>query len=186
MNYFKHEYALVHPQAKIGEGCRIWAFVNIQQGAVIGQRCNICDGCYIEGGAVVGNHVTIKNGVEIFNGVTIEDDVFLGAHATFINDRYPRSNRKDEWVLEKIHVKKGVTIGANATIMCGVTIGEYAVVGAGAVVTKNIEPYTIVRGNPARPSGYACQCGRKLHDDLACSCGLEYKMDVGARSPRPI
>ena len=116
MNYFKHEKALVHPQAKIGEGTRIWAFVNVQQGAEIGEKCNICDGCYIESGAVVGNHVTVKNGVEIFSGVTIKDDVFLGAHTTFINDRYPRSNRQDAWTLEKTLVETGATIGANATI----------------------------------------------------------------------
>jgi UDP-2-acetamido-3-amino-2,3-dideoxy-glucuronate N-acetyltransferase len=176
MNFFKHEKALVHPQAKIGDGTRVWAFVNIQQGAVIGEKCNICDGCYIENGAVVGNHVTIKNGVEIYSGVTIEDDVFLGAHTTFINDRYPRSNRQDAWTLENTTVETGATIGANATILCGVTIGQYAVVGAGSVVTKSVPAYTIVVGNPARKSGHACRCGRKLDNGLSCSCGLKYKL----------
>jgi acetyltransferase-like isoleucine patch superfamily enzyme len=177
MNFFKHEQALVHPQAQIGEGTRVWAFVNIQQGAVIGERCNICDGCYIEGGAVIGNHVTIKNGVEIFDGVSIEDDVFLGAHVTFINDLYPRSNRQDSWTMEKTLVKKGATIGANATILGGVTIGEYALVGAGTVVTKSVPAYNIVVGNPARLCGYACRCGRKLDDDLKCVCGLIYNIE---------
>ncbi|MEI7999128.1 MAG: acyltransferase, partial [Candidatus Omnitrophota bacterium] len=160
MSFFKHDQALVHPNAKIGEETRVWAFANIQEGASIGGHCNICDGCFIEGGALIGNHVTMKNGVEVFNGVTIEDDVFLGAHATFINDRYPRSNRQDAWVLEKTLVQKGATIGANATILCGVTIGEYAIVGAGSVVTKNIPSYTIAVGNPAHIIGYACRCGR--------------------------
>ena len=176
MNYFKHEQALVHPQAQIGEGTRVWAFANIQPGSVIGERCNICDGCFVEGGAIIGNHVTMKNGVEVFNGITIEDDVFLGAHATFINDRYPRSNRQDQWAMEKTLVSRGASIGANATILCGLTIGEYAIVGAGSVVTKSVAAYTIVVGNPARPYGYACSCGRKLDDDLKCSCGLSYKI----------
>lgn len=179
MNFFKHEQALVHPNAKIGEGTRIWAFANIQPGATIGEKCNICDGCYVEGGAVVGDHVTVKNGVEIFNGVTIEDDVFLGAHTTFINDRYPRSNRQDEWTLEKTVVRKGATIGANATVLCGLEIGMYAVVGAGAVVTKDVPAYSVVRGNPARISGYACRCGRKLDRELTCSCGLTYVLEKG-------
>ncbi|MBF0489743.1 MAG: N-acetyltransferase [Candidatus Omnitrophica bacterium] len=184
MKYFKHEQALVHPQAQIGEGTRIWAFANIQQGAVIGEKCNICDGCYIEKGAVIGNHVTIKNGVELFSGVTVEDDVFLGAHSTFINDRYPRSHRQDEWTLETTLVKRGATLGANATILCGVTIGEYAVVGAGSVVTKNVPAYTIVMGNPARISGHACRCGRKLDKNLGCTCGLNYRIEENHVVPK--
>ena len=177
MSFFKHDQALVHAQSHIGEGTRVWAFANIQKDAVIGAHCNICDGCFIEGGAVIGNHVTMKNGVEVFNGITIEDDVFLGAHVTFINDRYPRSNRKDAWVLEKTTVKKGATVGANSTIMCGITVEEYAVIGAGSVVTKNVAPYTIVVGNPAKLIGYACQCGRKLNDDLVCGCGQRYAIE---------
>ena len=184
MSYFKHENALVHPKAKIGDHTRVWAFANILEGAVIGEHCNICDGCFIETGAVVGNHVTMKNGVEVFNGVTIGDDVFIGAHTTFINDRYPRSNRQDAWVLEKTLVKKGVTLGANSTILCGVTIEEYAVIGAGSVVTKNVAPYTIVVGNPAQLIGYACRCGRKLNDDLFCSCGLSYSIERNHLTPK--
>ena len=150
MSYFKHDKALVAADAVIGEGTRIWAFANVLSGAVIGKLCNICDGCYIEKGAVVGNHVTLKNHVALWDGVTLEDDVFVGAGTAFINDRNPKSNRKDAWVLEKITVKKGASIGANATIMCGVTIGESAVVGAGAVVIRDVEPHTTVVGNPAR------------------------------------
>jgi|CXWL01.1.fsa_nt_gi acetyltransferase-like isoleucine patch superfamily enzyme len=177
MSFFKHDQALVHPKAKIGDHTRVWAFCNIQEGAVIGEHCNICDGCFIEGGAIIGNHVTMKNGVEVFNGITIEEDVFLGAHTTFINDRYPRSNRKDAWTLEKVLIKKGVSIGANSTIMCGVTIEEYSIVGAGSVVIKNVAPYTIVVGNPAKLIGYACRCGRKLNNDLICTCGLTYSIE---------
>ncbi len=177
MNYFKHDKALVHPNAKIGEGTRIWAFANILEGATIGSHCNICDGCFVEKGGVIGDHVTLKNHVAIWDGVTLEDDVFVGASVIFVNDRYPRSNRKDAWTLERTTVKKGATIGAGATIMGNLTIGEYAVVGAGSVVTKDVAPYTIVVGNPARFQGYACQCGRKLNHEFRCSCGLKYQLN---------
>ena len=122
--------------------------------------------------------MTIKNNVALFDGVVIEDDVFIGAFTAFINDRYPRSHRGDDWTLEKTVVKKGAALGANSTIMCGVTIGEYAVVGAGAVVTKDVNPYTVVCGNPARPAGYACVCGRKLNNEYQCGgCGGKYFLE---------
>lgn len=174
LNYFRHKTALIGPRAKIGAGTRVWAFTNIQDGAVIGRQCNICDGCFVEKGAVVGNHVTLKNGVSVFEGITLEDDVFCGANAAFINDRHPRSHRKDPWVLEKTTVKKGATIGSNVTLMCGIVIGEYAVVGAGSVVTKDVPPYAIVMGNPAEFKGYACRCSRRLDETLKCSCGLTF------------
>ena len=176
MSFFKHERALVHSGAKIGEGTRIWANANILDGAVIGAHCNVCDGCYAERGSIVGDHVTLKNGVAVFDGVTLENDVFVGAGAAFINDRNPRSHRADAWVLEKTLVKKGATIGANATVMCGVVIGSYAVVGAGCVVTKDVADQTIVIGNPGRRAGYACRCGRKLDDKLKCACGASYQI----------
>ncbi len=176
MNYSKHDKALVHPNAKIGEGTRIWAFANILDGAVIGSQCNICDGCFVEKGATIGNHVTLKNHVAVWDGVTLEDEVFVGASVIFINDRNPRSSRADAWTLERTTVKKGATIGAGAVVMCGLTVGEYAVVGAGGVVTKNVDPYTIVVGNPARFQGYACRCGRKLNHELKCACGLPYEL----------
>lgn len=185
MKYFQHEKALVNPKAQIGENTRIWAFVNIQDGVLIGKNCKICDGCFVERGAVVGDFVTLKNGVCVFEGVSLEDDVFVGAHVAFINDRYPRSHRGDPWVMERTLVKKGATLGANATLMCGIIVGEYAVVGAGSVVTKNVPAYTIVVGNPAKPKGYACRCGLKLivlgkekasKRSLRCSCGLKYSL----------
>lgn len=176
MSLFKHERALVHQGAKVGEGTRIWANANILEGAIIGEHCNICDGCYVERGAIIGNHVTLKNGVAVFDGVTLEDDVFVGAGAAFINDRNPRSHRNDAWVLEKTLVKKGATIGANATVICGITIGTYAIVGAGTVVIKDVPAYTIVVGNPARWAGYACRCGLTLSDELKCTCGASYQI----------
>lgn len=176
MDYFKHEQAIVGEGAQIGEGTRIWAFANIQAGAVIGKECNICDGSFVEKGAVIGDHVTIKHHVEVFDGITIEDDVFVGSNVAFINDRYPRSHRKDQWNLEKSIIKKGATIGSNSVILCGIIVGEYAVVGAGSVVTKNIPANTIVRGNPAKVQGYACYCGRRINDSLKCSCGKQYTL----------
>ena len=173
--YFRHPNALVSSKAKIGEGTRVWAFSNVLSGAIVGKDCNICDGCFIESGAVLGNHVTLKNGVAVFSGVTLEDDVFCGAHTSFINDRYPRSHRKDAWTLEKILIKKGATLGANSTIICGVTVGEYAVIGAGSVVTKDVAPYTVVVGNPARPKCFVCRCGRPLKSHLRCPCGIHFK-----------
>ena len=176
MKYFRHKKALIGPKAVIGEKTRIWAFVNIEDGVVIGKNCNICDNCFVEKGATIGNNVTLKNGISVFKGVTLEDNVFCGTNAVFINDRYPRSKKKDGWVLEKTLVKKFSTIGSNATILCGVTIGEYAVVGAGAVVTKDVEPYSVVFGNPATFQGHACRCGRKLLESLKCFCGLNYTL----------
>ncbi len=167
---------MVHPDAKIGEGTRCWANTNVQAGAVIGQGCNICDGSFVEKGAVVGHHVTIKHHVSIFDGVTIEDDVFIGSNIAFINDRYPRSNRKDAWTLEKTLVKKGATIGTNAVILCGLTIGQYALVAAGAVVVKNVLDHEVVAGNPARAKGYACHCGRPLDAKYKCAkCKRQYR-----------
>ncbi len=184
MDFFRHKNALVGKKARIGAGTRIWAFTNIQDGAVIGKGCNICDGCFIESGVVVGDHVTLKNGVAVFKGVILEDQVFCGTHCVFINDRHPRSHRQDSWLLEKTLVKKGAAIGSNATILCGVTIGEYAVVGAGSVVTHDVPGYSIVVGNPVVFKGYACQCGRTLRN-LKCSCGLTYKKnDQPFDSPR--
>jgi acetyltransferase-like isoleucine patch superfamily enzyme len=174
MSFFKHPSALVSDQAQIGEGTRIWAHTNVQAGAVIGKKCNICDGSFVEKGAVVGNSVTVKHYVSIFDGVTVEDDVFIGSNIAFINDRRPRSNRKDQWILEKTIVRKGATLGTNSVIMCGIEIGEYAFVGAGSVVIKDIPAYVLVVGNPAQSKGFVCQCARKLGKTLKCSCGLKY------------
>jgi acetyltransferase-like isoleucine patch superfamily enzyme len=176
MSFLKHERAIVHPNAVIGEDTRVWANANILAGAVVGSHCNICDGCFVEKGAVIGNHVTLKNGVCVFDGTTLENDVFVGAGVAFINDRNPRSHRKDAWTLEKTLVREGATIGANATIMCGLTIGRYAVVGAGSVVIKNVPEHTVVVGNPGRWVGYACRCGRTLDNAFRCACGASYQL----------
>lgn len=172
---FIHDKALVASSAQIGKRTRVWAFANIQDDVVIGQDCNICDGCFIEQGVTIGDHVTLKNHVNVFKGITLKDDVFCGANVAFINDRNPRSCRSDQWHLEETIVHQGATIGGNATILCGLVIGAYAFIGAGSVVTKDVGPHTLVYGNPAEFKGYMCRCGRKLTEDLGCSCGLFYE-----------
>lgn len=153
MAYFKHETAIVESVA-IGEGTRIWAFSHILPGATIGRDCNICDHSFIENDVIIGNRVTVKCGVQLWDGTTIEDDVFIGPNATFTNDRYPRSRQRPEQFLRTI-VRRGASIGANATILPGLVVGEQAVIGAGAVLTKNAPPNAILVGNPARIEGYS-------------------------------
>ena len=160
IKYFVHKKAIVECK-NVGEGTKIWAFCNILKGAKIGKNCNICDGCFIEGKAVIGNNVTIKNGVHLWNGIIVEDNVFIGPGAVFTNDKYPRSQNKD-FIRKKTLLKKGCSIGANATILAGLTIGEYAMVGAGAVVTKDIPDFALSYGNPARVMGKVDKRGKVI------------------------
>jgi acetyltransferase-like isoleucine patch superfamily enzyme/dTDP-4-dehydrorhamnose 3,5-epimerase-like enzyme len=150
---FIHDRALVENGALIGSGTRIWAFAHILPGAKVGNGCNICDHTFIENEVTIGDRVTVKCGVQLWDGVSIEDDVFIGPNATFTNDRFPRSRQHPESYLRTL-VRQGASIGANATVLPGVTIGMHAMVGAGAVVTKDVPPYAIVKGNPARIYGY--------------------------------
>ena len=152
MTFSKHPMALVESPS-IGSNTRIWAFAHILPKAVIGEDCNICDHTFIENDVVVGNRVTIKCGVQLWDGITLEDDVFIGPNATFTNDRFPRSKHYPDAFAHTL-IRQGASIGANATILPGLTIGQYAMIGAGAVVTKDIPPYAIVVGNPARITGY--------------------------------
>lgn len=151
-NVFIHGSALVETQA-IGPGTRIWAFAHILPGARLGADCNICDHTFIENDVVLGDRVTVKCGVQLWDGLEIEDDVFIGPNATFTNDRFPRSRMRPERFC-RTRIQRGASIGANATILPGVTIASGAMVGAGAVVTRDVPPYAIVTGNPARITGY--------------------------------
>lgn len=154
-SYFRHEQALVECQ-DIGEGTRVWAFAHILPGAKVGRDCNICDHTFIENNVILGDRVTVKCGVQLWDGVRLENDVFVGPNATFTNDNFPRSRQylNSEQLLYTV-VKKGASIGANATILPGITIGERAMVGAGSVVTHNVPPNAIVAGNPAKIISYA-------------------------------
>lgn len=158
---FIHDSAIVDNGAQIGKGTKVWHFCHIMPKAVIGTNCNLGQNIFVDNNCIVGNGVKIQNNVSVYNGVILEDDVFVGPSVVFTNVINPRSfiERKNEF--RSTVVKKGATIGANATIICGVTIGEYALVGAGAVVTKNVLPYTIVTGNPAKVSGKVDREGNK-------------------------
>jgi len=150
---FIHPSAIVEPGAVLGEGSRVWAFAHILAGARIGADANVCDHVFVENDVVLGDRVTIKSGVQLWDGVRLEDDVFVGPNVTFVNDRFPRSKQYPE-EFGRTLVRKGASIGANATILAGVTIGTQAMVGAGAVVTHPVPAHAVVTGNPARITGY--------------------------------
>ena len=161
-SFFAHETAVIDPDCQIGEGTKIWHFSHIMSHSIIGQQCSIGQNVVISPEVTIGNRVKIQNNVSVYTGVICEDDVFLGPSAVFTNVINPRSAiiRKNEY--KPTLVQKGATIGANATIICGITIGRYAFIGAGAVVTKNIGDYVLVVGNPARQTGWMSEYGHKL------------------------
>lgn len=160
IDYFQHHTAIVE-SAHIGERTRIWAWVNIRPGAVIGVNCNICDHCFVEDEVTLGDNVTLKTCVSVWNGTVLEDDVFVGPNVVFTNDRNPRSKNFDSPKFVTT-VKRGASIGANATIMPGITVGEYAMVGSGSVVTKDVPSHALVYGNPARIHGNVNRRGIRI------------------------
>ena len=160
MNLFIHKAAHVSPKANIGDGTKIWINSQVREYSCIGENCVIGKDTYIDEHVVIGDRVKIQNGVSVYNGVTIEDDVFVGPNVTFTNDRVPRAFNLS-WQITKTIVKKGASIGANATIVCGITIGEYALIGAGSVVTKDVPAYALAYGNPARVQGKVDENGEK-------------------------
>ena len=182
--YFVHETAIVDEGCKIGKGTKIWHFSHIMKDSEIGENCNIGQNVVISPGVILGKNVKVQNNVSIYTGVICEDDVFLGPSMVFTNVINPRSAiiRKDKYY--KTLVEKGATIGANATIVCGNNIGTYSFIGAGAVVTKDVKPYSLVVGNPARQTGWMSEFGHKLSFDnngeAACpESGERYKLEDG-------
>jgi len=165
IQYFAHQTAIIDENCEIGEGTKIWHFSHIMSGCKIGKRCNIGQNVVVSPSVVLGDNVKVQNNVSIYSGVICEDDVFLGPSMVFTNVMNPRSAivRKDEY--KKTVVRKGASIGANATIICGNEIGEYAMIGAGAVITKRVAAYALVYGNPARQNGWVSQWGHKLKFD---------------------
>ena len=171
---FIHETAEVSGSAVIGSGTKIWNQAQVRNDAVLGENCVVSKNVYIDEHVKIGNRVKVQNNVNVYHGVSIEDDVFLGPSMTFTNDMYPRSFNT-EWEITETLVRRGASIGANAVIRCGVTIGEYAMVGAGSFVTKNVPPHAFVAGNPAGQIGWVCRCGFKLDADGVCTaCGKQY------------
>jgi UDP-2-acetamido-3-amino-2,3-dideoxy-glucuronate N-acetyltransferase len=158
---FIHATADVSDEATIGRGTRIWHQAQIMEGATLGEGCNIGKGVFVASGVTIGNRVKVQNYVSIYKGVTIEDDVLLGPHMTFTNDLYPRAFNNDYTVYET-WVKRGASVGANATIVCGVTLNEYCIVAAGAVIVANVPAFALATGNPGRVTGYVCKCGQRL------------------------
>lgn len=179
LNYFKHSTAIVETE-EIGKNTKIWHFVHIREKAMIGKNCNIGKSVYIDVEVEVGDNVKIQNFVSLYKGLKIEDDVFIGPSVTFTNDVCPRATIWNEEKIAPTLVKKGASIGANSTILCGLAIGESAMVGAGSVVTKDVAPFSLVYGNPAVQKGFVCYCGKKLMNGTVsetstvhykCSCG---------------
>ncbi|HEV2580655.1 MAG TPA: acyltransferase [Ktedonobacteraceae bacterium] len=167
--FYVHPTAEVSPDAQVGAGTRIWGQAHVREHAHIGRSCNIGKGVYIDAHAQIGSNVKIQNHVSIFEGVTLEDGVFIGPHVCFTNDLLPRAITPDgrfksaaDWEITPTLVKYGASIGAGAVILCGITIGEFALVGAGSMVTRDVAAHALVFGNPARQHGYVCRCARRL------------------------
>src|SRR5438034_11646410 len=169
--FYVHPTAEVSPDAHIGAGTRIWRQAHVREHAEIGENCNIGKGVYIGEHVRIGSNVKIQNHVSVFEGVTLEDGVFVGPHVCFTNDMLPRAitpegqlKGADDWKITPTLVKYGASIGAGAVVLCGVTIGQFALIGAGSVVTRDVPPHGLVFGSPARHHGYVCRCARRLAD----------------------
>ena len=181
-DYFVHESSYIDDNVTIGDGTKIWHFCHVQNGAVIGEKCSLGQNVSIANNVKIGNCVKIQNNVSVYEGVELEDYVFCGPSMVFTNDINPRSKYpKGSANYKKTVVKTGATIGANATIVCGNTIGKYAIIGAGAVVTKDVPDYALMVGLPAKRAGWVCECGEILGKDLLCNhCNIQYRESNGS------
>jgi len=174
IKFYIDEKAIVSKNAVIGIGSSVWINAQVREGARIGTDCVISKDVYIDHDVYIGNSVKIQNGVSVFHGVTIEDDVFVGPNAVFTNDLVPRAFNED-WKITTTLIQKGASIGANATIICGNTIGEFAMIGAGSLVNRNVPDHALVVGNPARLIGYVCECGQRLDKHNHCQkCNRDF------------
>lgn len=180
-NYFVHESSIIDDDVEIGEGTKIWFFCHIQRGARIGKKCSLGQNVNISNNVKIGDGCKIQNNVSLYEGVELEDYVFCGPSCVFTNDLTPRAKYpKGSAGYKKTLIKEGASIGANATIVCGHTVGKWALIGSGAVVTKNVPDYALMLGVPAEVKGYVCECGQSLHFDkntAECNCGRKYKKD---------
>ena len=175
-NVFVHESSYVDDNVTIGEGTKIWHFCHIQSGAIIGSNCSFGQNVNVGNNVKIGNGVKVQNNVSIYEGVELEDNVFCGPSCVFTNVTTPRANFPVHGVYKKTLVKEGASLGANCTIVCGHTIGRYAMIAAGAVITKDVEDHALMAGVPARRIGWVCECGKKLDETKKCECGKTFQL----------
>ncbi|HEV2640972.1 MAG TPA: acyltransferase [Actinocrinis sp.] len=183
MGAFVHQTAQVEPGAVLGEGTRVWHQVHVRRGAVVGAGCSLGKNVFVDEGVVLGDRVKIQNNVSVYHGVELGDDVFVGPSAVFTNDFRPRAHSAD-WRVGRTLVLEGASIGANATVVCGVVVGRNALVGAGSVVTRDVADHQLVYGNPARPQGWVCRCGEVVSRAQAAPAELRCPACLGER-PEP-
>ncbi|TXD36660.1 N-acetyltransferase [Lujinxingia vulgaris] len=182
-----HPSAIIDEGAQVGAGTRVWHFAHVCAGATLGRRCSLGQNVYVAPSAVIGDGVKIQNNVSVYDGVVLEDDVFCGPSVVFTNVRHPRAHVSRRHAYQTTIIRRGATLGANATVVCGVEVGAFALVGAGAVVTADVAPYALVVGQPARQIGWACCCGLTLPapaPECSCAeCGQRYQLAEGALKP---
>ena len=176
-NYFAHSSSYVDDHVVVGDGTKIWHFCHVQAGASLGRNCSLGQNVNVGNNVRIGNGVRIQNNVSIYEGVEIEDNVFCGPSCVFTNVATPRAHFPTNGIYARTLIKEGASLGANCTIICGHTIGRCALIAAGAVVTKDVKDYALMSGVPARQTGWVCECGLRLGDDLKCQCGRVYMLD---------
>lgn len=182
--YYVHPASIIDSDVKIGEGTEIWHFSHVQSGARIGKNCTLGQNVNISNNAVLGDGVKVQNNVSVYEGVILEDCVFCGPSCVFTNDASPRARHPKHGRYKKTRIKHDATLGANSTVVCGHTVGEFAMIAAGAVVTKDVKPHALMAGVPARQAGWVCECGQVLDEGLRCAgCGKKYRMENGALIP---
>ena len=182
-DYYIHESSYVDDNVSIGKGTKIWHFCHIQKGAVIGENCSFGQNVNVGNNVHIGNNVRVQNNVSIYEGVEIEDNVFCGPSCVFTNVTTPRANFPVRGQYVRTLICEGASLGANCTVVCGHTVGKCALIAAGAVVTKDVEPYALMAGVPAKRIGWVCECGKRLDKSLTCACGRHYQLQNGLLTP---